>query len=470
MTPRKRSSEGDSARASSFEKSTVGALLEDPVLSSQIGELTAGDFHSPFERSIFATITKIVAEGRTPDLCTVDAELGGVVPPGYSGECRNGVMPECFQQYKREVLRASRDRQYQAHVKVLETLTSTEERIDKVREMQELLTRTGEANDWCSMFHSAEEFSSAAPLEFRINSFLQDAGITLIGGLSGHGKTLIMLAMVKSLLEGSPLFDYDVFTVPAPVKRVVYLVPESALGPFWARIKLFHLEGYVGNCPTGRLFVHTLSSRQQISLSDSRLLKAVEGADVFLDTAVRFMDGSENDVEGTRPFADSLFRLLNVGARSICGAHHSPKSFSNAEYMSLENILRGSGDLGAMLCTAWGVRQIDADRNRIWVENCKPRDFQPCQPFILEGRPHIDHTGNFKMTAAPGTAGELKDHMKHTGRPETSGKADKLRQCLELRAEGKSTRDIADALGIGKTTVGKWLFDYDSNNGKELTQ
>jgi hypothetical protein len=469
MTPRKRSAESGLDRASSYEKSLVGALLECPSLFSQIGELTAGDFISPHERSILAVITKISSEGRTADLCTVDAELGSAVPPGYLVECTNGVVPECFQQYKREVLKASRDRQFRAHIEVLGTLTSPEELTEKLDEMRELVTRTGE-EDWCSLFHSAEEFSVAAPLEFRINSFLQDAGITLIGGLSGHGKTLLMLSMVRSLLEGSPLFDYELFTVPAPVKRVVYLVPESALGPFWSRLKLFRLEKYAGNCPSGRLLVHTLSSRQQLSLSDPRLLKAVEGADVFLDTAVRFMDGSENDVEGTRPFADSLFRLLNVGARSICGAHHSPKSFSSADYMSLENILRGSGDLGAMLCTAWGVRQIDAGRNRIWVENCKPRDFQPCPPFILEGRPHIDVAGTFSMFAAPGTAGELKDHIKHTGRPETSDKADKLRQCLELRAEGKSTRDIADAVGIGKSTVGKWLFEYDRNNGREVTQ
>jgi len=100
------------------------------------------------------------------------------------------------------------------------------------------------------------------------------------------------------------------------------------------------------------LLVRTLSSRGQVCLGDPRLVKAAEGADVFVDTAVRFMDGSENDVESARTFANTLLRLLNAGARSITGAHHAPKGFEGQDHMTLENILRGSGDIGAMLSTA----------------------------------------------------------------------------------------------------------------------
>jgi hypothetical protein len=131
--------------------------------------------------------------------------------------------------------------------------------------------------------------------------------------------------------------------------------------------------------------------------------------------------------------------------------------------MSLENILRGSGDIGAMLCTAWGVRQIDAERNRIWVENCKPRDFQPCQPFVLEGRPHIDQKGDFKLYATPGSAGQLADHVKNrAGRPETDDKASKVLRAAELRAAGKSLRESAEELGVSKSAVEKWLFQFDA--------
>jgi hypothetical protein len=284
--------------------------------------------------------------------------------------------------------------------------------------------------------------------------------VTLIGGLSGHGKTLLMLAMAKALLEELPLFGHELFTVPRPARRVLYLIPESSLGPFWSRLQLFRLQEHLRD---DRLLVRTLSSPGQLSLADPRLLKAAEGADVFLDTAVRFMDGSENDVESARPFADTLFRLLNAGARSITGAHHAPKGFEGQDYMTLENILRGSGDLGAMVCTCWGVRQVDPERNQLYVQNAKPRDFQPCAPFILEGRPHLDATGQFKMLLKPGEAGELSEHLPRRNigrRAAVPDKEERMAQAAAFRAEGRSIRAIAAQMGIGKSTIERLLFDF----------
>ncbi len=317
--------------------------------------------------------------------------------------------------------------------------------------------------DWREIFHSYTDFENAPPLQFAINGFLQEAGITLIGGLAGHGKTLVMLAMAKALLEGSPLFGYEAFNVPRPSTRVLYLTPELPIPPFWARVNLFGLANFVQN---DRLLVRTLSHRKAVPLSDPRLLQAAQGADIFLDTAVRFMDGSENDVESTRPFADDLFRLLAAGARSITGAHHAPKGFENQEHMSLQNILRGSGDIGAMLSTAWGVRQIETERNQLFIENIKPRDFQPCAPFIVEGRPHLDNGGQFHMLRRPGSAGELRDYVHRrngeSGRPSRDDKQAKLAEALRLRAQGKSENAIAKAVSIPRTTLQKWIFDHDS--------
>ncbi len=323
----------------------------------------------------------------------------------------------------------------------------------------------GEIDDhsWRSIFHAWEEFENAPPLRFAIDGFLQEAGVTLIGALAGHAKTLFMMAMAVALLEHLPLFGYRLFTVPRPAKRVLYLIPESSLGPFWSRLQLFRLHEHVR---ADRLLVRTLSCREQISLADPRLLKAAEGADVFLDTAVRFMDGSENEVESARPFADNLFRLLSSGARSITGAHHAPKGFESQDHMTLENILRGSGDLGAMLCTCWGVRQIDAARNQIYVQNVKSRDFEPWAPFILEGRPHLDNTGQFKMLQQPGEAGELREHLPQRnkgGRPAVPEKGDKVFQAVEMRSKRIGLRGIAKAVGVSKSTVERWLIDHDAS-------
>ena len=48
-------------------------------------------------------------------------------------------------------------------------------------------------DDWRSLFHTYEETVNAPPITFAIEEFLQEEGVTLIGGLAGHGKTLVML-------------------------------------------------------------------------------------------------------------------------------------------------------------------------------------------------------------------------------------------------------------------------------------
>jgi hypothetical protein len=271
---------------------------------------------------------------------------------------------------------------------------------------------------------------------------------------------------VKALLEGSPLFGYARFSVPQAASRVIYLVPESSIAAFWSRVRLFRLQEYVR---ADALLIRTLSFRDQLLLDDPRLLKAVENAYVVLDTVCRFMTGSENDVADTRPFAHVLFRLLSAGARTIVGAHHSPKSLEGQDALSLQSVLRGSGDLGALVSSAYGVRQIDAVQNRLYFENVKSRDFQACDSFIIEGRPHLDESGQFKMIAEPGNAGELREHLHlRGGRPPIPDKDSKVAHAVELRSKGLGIRDIARTIGTRKSTIDRWLFDYDASQNRPI--
>ncbi len=322
-----------------------------------------------------------------------------------------------------------------------------------------------EPRDWRSLFHGYEECVNAPPLHFAIEGFLPAQGITMIGGLSGHGKTLAMLSMARALLHGTPLFGHQLFSVPERAGRVLYLIPESALGPFFHRIKLFGMEEEVRS---GKLLIRTLEAREPLlGLGDARLLAAAQGAYVFLDTAVRFMAGDEDKV--SREFAQQLFDLVAAGAIASIGAHHSPKSFEKETFMTLENVLRGSGDIGAMLSTAWGMRQIDLKQNRIYMQNLKPRDFDYCEPFILTGRPYIDDAMDFIMTTKPGEAGELADKLpkrseSKRGAKVTSERQAQKRQAIELSRQGKSLREIEALLkeqygdeGAKHSTISNWI-------------
>jgi len=439
------------------ESALLGSLLLDNSLWPRTEVLSTEDFSLDSHRRIYSRMAIMLEEQRPVDVVTLTLELAQLNQlatcgdAAYIGSLLEHALPENFGAYVRKVSESARERRYERLYERLMDATDTDARLEIVAQMQSLLSGRADGEDWRTLFHSYDDVINAPPARFAIDGFLQEEGITLIGGLAGHGKTLCMLAMVRALLEGGKLFDH--FPVTAKAERVIYLIPEAGLGPFSARLKTFRLLEHV---QAGRLFCRTLSAQGQLSLTDPRLLEAVKGADVFLDTAIRFMDGAE-DAESSKVFADTLFGLQRAGARTICGAHHSPKSFGKDNFMTLENVLRGSGDIGAMLATCWGLSQIDSTSNRIFIQNVKARDFSACEPFIVQGRPSIDQTGYFELTQPPGFAGTLSDNKPQAGRPEIADKDQKIADALRLRNQGMSYRDIGKAIGISKSKVGQLL-------------
>ena len=430
-----------------LERLLLGCFLENSSLISQIDFDLAKDLSLSGHQALWRAMVELQADDIEPSDVVLLAQRAKVDVTFVVGLLCSGVVASNFRIYLQRTRMLARERRIRRLGEEL-TIADAADHERIIGQLQEEQSSTT-TDKWRTIFHSWQEFESAPRLGFAIENFLQEGGTTFIAGLPGHSKTLVMLAMARALLDCKPLFGY--FPVPRPSARVVYLIPECSIAPFSARIKLFHLEEYVRN---DQLLIRTLSSKQNVSLTDSRLLKAVSGADVFLDTAVRFMEGAENDVESARKFANTLFGLLSAGARTITGAHHAPKAFSNQDFMSLENVLRGSGDLGAAICTAWGLRQLDSSKNRIFVQNVKPRDFEPCEPFIIEGRPHLDQTGRFAMINTPGLAGELQSHLgAKPGRSTITGREDKQRAAVAMRANGKSLREIGRSLGMAKSTV-----------------
>lgn len=303
--------------------------------------------------------------------------------------------------------------------------------------------------DWRSMFHTFEDFEKAASLSFAIKGFLQNNGATLIGGLSGHGKTLVMLSVVKALFAGKGTKLWKYFEVMETAERVLYLIPESAIEPFKYRLQLFGLYDYLKD---GRLLVRTLSKGPTPCLSDPRILFAAKASHVFLDTAVRFStEGDENSAgDNQRGLASDIFALLGSGAHTVTGAHHSPKPFAKENVMRLENVLRGSGDIGAMVATAWGIKQVDATQNIVHIENVKPRDFQPPAPFQLIGRPFIDLEGDFTLYQAPGECGSLMEEQQ----PE--------------RDKGGARVQVREARAANIALLREWLSEDRNQTSEQL--
>jgi hypothetical protein len=105
-----------------------------------------------------------------------------------------------------------------------------------------------------------------------------------------------------------------------------------------------------------------------------------------------------------------------------------------------------------MLTTAWGIKQLNGAQNLIHIENIKPRDFQPCGPFQIAGRPFIDNTGDFALHKRPGECGALQDEQG----PD--------------RDKGGASIQSREARAANIALLSKWLVDGPGQTSEELVR
>ena len=227
-----------------------------------------------------------------------------------------------------------------------------------------------------------------------------------------------------------------------------------------------HLYDPITN-PDGVLYLQTLSKGCKIALTDPVLLELAKGADIFIDTAVRYLEGDENAVKDVRVLTENILNLLAVGARSVWVAHHAPKGFENASNMSLQNMFRGSGEFGAALTNAYGICTEEEATTKLRFHSIVGRDLDELIPdMILQGRPYLFETGNFKVVETNAAPFKSK-----AGAPGDSLKQQKIEFA---RALGGSYQDKADAVNekFGtkhtKGTIHEWLKEstFDANQGE----
>ncbi len=259
-----------------------------------------------------------------------------------------------------------------------------------------------EVLDWRKEFKSKNQLDQM-PLAFAVERLIPEEGIIGIGGLSGHAKTWVMMSVAKRMMTGGYLWG-QLKTNQYPV---VYLIPEAGDRSFFHRMKRLHIPD------SEQFLVRTMSQGKTLPLASAVMQAAVKGRMVFLDTLPRFTEGKdEQQARDMAALSENLLGLLQAGAVSVVFAHHSPKNSKGENLMNLENVFRGSGDIGAILSAGHGVRILDESKLLIQVECVKPRDFEALKPFQLEGRPWINREGDFHMVKKPGECDSLAGEKK----------------------------------------------------------
>jgi AAA domain len=176
-----------------------------------------------------------------------------------------------------------------------------------------------------------------------------------------------------------------------------------------------------------KFMARTISAGVPLELSDPILLEAVRQTKsvVFLDTASRFMKSNdENAAAQNRQLVNDVIALLAAGAVTAVLVHHATKN-SRKETMTLENMLRGSSDLGAMCDQAYGIRKDDAlyangaGPMEIDLVNLKDREqigrltaLRLATSYTTPGRigaaSYINERGDFKVVEL----GEMKQRLE----------------------------------------------------------
>lgn len=292
-----------------------------------------------------------------------------------------------------------------------------------------------------------------------IKGVAHEGETTWIGALPKVGKTWVLLCILLALLTGEPLFGDERLTVPNKAKRCIYLCPEASRGSIKKRLKMLrlveHLYDPITN-PDGGLYLQTLSKGRKIALTDPVLLELAKGADIFVDTAVRYLEGDENAVKDVRVLTENILNLLAVGARSVWVAHHAPKGFENASTMTLQNMFRGSGEFGAALTNAYGLCTEEEATTKIRLHPIVSRDLDELLPdMILQGRPYLYETGKFKVVETNATP--------FKGKAGAPGDALKQQKIEFARSVEGSLQEKADAVfqkfgtRHDRSTVSRWL-------------
>ncbi len=301
--------------------------------------------------------------------------------------------------------------------------------------------------DWRKVYHTVDELPDGE-ISWLIEDILPE-GVGFVGALSGAGKTWFCLSLSKSLTTGKKFIGN--YNVPEPI-NVIYICPEMGAKPFKKRCKMFGISD--------RFWCQTIADGvPQSLLENAALAAAVKELKpvIFLDTAIRFgkVDDENSSAECNRGLAKDAFGLMHLGARAVVCLHHRAKAGAEATEMTLENCLRGTGDLGAICDVTWGL-QFDKGTGdqyakesrqlvRLHVRCVKARDFQSPEDFRIQLAPFIETIGDFGMLE--GDADQIASSQRQS-------EAEKVGAAISVSPQS-SIREIAAQTGIYKNRIKK---------------
>jgi hypothetical protein len=432
-------------------------ILNEKARAVAAKMLRPDDFFLTHHRKIFSAMLAMADKSQPVDTVmlmqdlTARGELEAVGGPAYLSQLADGLPRVSNVSHYASIVLSHAIRRRVIHLAanlgeagfdesqpVEDLLLQASVQVGQVREAAQLAA----ARAWREKFHTPSELPDGDAV-FLIDRILPD-GVTFVGANSGVGKTWLALSLARALTRGGQFLG--LYDVPEPL-NVLYLCPEMSARSFKKRCVRFGISE--------RFFCQTIADGAPLDLADLLLIAAVRELRpvVFLDTAIRFSNAEdENSASENQELARAIFQLIYEGARAVVCLHHRAKEAARHEAMTLENCLRGTGDLGAIASAVYGLRYdslagdaayLKESRKlvRLGVSCVKGRDFVPVEDFRIQLDPYLDTLGDFAV---------LTDRLEDPGEDES----EKVSQAITANPAG-TLRQIAAVAGVNKNRVQK---------------
>jgi 5S rRNA maturation endonuclease (ribonuclease M5) len=271
--------------------------------------------------------------------------------------------------------------------------------------------------------------------EMILSPILPSQGLAMLYAKTGVGKTFVGLMIAYAVSTGGRVFTW---TAPKP-RKVLYIDGEMPANLLQDRLKAIvkGMGSKIDNPPPFRIITPDLQPNgipDLITLEGQMMVEAILEDTEFLildNLSCLLQNLKENDIDTWRPFQ---FWLLNLRRRglTVLFLHHAGRSGNQRGTTGREDVL------DAIISLKHPPSYKHEEGAKFIVRNEKPRGLvgKDVEPFSVQ----------ITIDQERGLSWEIQG-IKENYFDETYDKV------VELRFEGKSIRDIAEELKIGRSKV-----------------
>jgi RecA-family ATPase len=278
--------------------------------------------------------------------------------------------------------------------------------------------------------------------------------LSVLYASSNVGKSILAVQIAESIARGEDIAPLRMEADPQPV---LYFDFELSDKQFETRYSKDYREHYSFSEYLIRVEIDPEADvpREQDfnEIINSEIERAIlrHGAKVLIVDNITYLKTETEKSKDAIPLMKHLKRLKSKHGLSILALAHTPKRDSSRP-IELQD-LAGSAHLGNFVDSAFAIGKSGQDKSLRYVKQVKerscPKVYGSDNVLIFElHKPSNMVRFDFR---------EYGNEDDHLATISAQDREDKKTMAQALKSEGKSFRDIADELGVGKSTVQRWV-------------